>query len=360
VTDEGLAPDPDLVSTVEGFFADKCGADVSGEVDRTGSMPAGLWEATEQLGLPLIGVNEEAGGSGGSLLDILTVLRSAGRHAVPLPLAETHLAGWLLAGTGTKVPSGPMTVAPGSREDTLRLLDGALTGVAHRIPWARAATRVVAVVPDPDGELHTVSFDPSDCRLRHGQDLAGQPLDTVETDRLPVESTPAPEGPAALQWRGALLRVAQMAGALEAVSELTLRYVGVREQFGRPIGAFQAVQQHTVTIAQAAEITTLNLWRAARACTERTAEFEISAAKLLADESARIAVRCAHQAHGAIGMTREYPLHLFTRRLNAWRQEFGTERELAVALGAATGAAASFARVLSDHDNGVGVLWPTT
>jgi acyl-CoA dehydrogenase len=357
---DDLAPDPELVSTVESFFAAKCSTEVAGEVDRTGIMPAGLWEATEELGLPLIGVDEACGGSGGSLLDVVAVLRSGGRHAVPLPLAETHLAGWLLGGSGAKVPAGPMTIVPGSARDTLRLVDGELTGVAHQVPWAREAARIVAVVADRDGARHVVSFDPSACRLRPGQDLAGQPLDTVEVDRLSVEPSPAPPEAAGMQRRGALLRAAQMSGALETVSRMTLEYVGVRVQFGRPIGAFQAVQQHTVTIAQAAEMTAVNLWRAARACIDRPAEFEISAVKLLSDEQARVAVRSAHQAHGAIGMTREYPLHLFTRRLNTWRQEFGTERELALALGAATGAAPSFARVLSDHDNELEVPWPTT
>jgi acyl-CoA dehydrogenase len=180
------------------------------------------------------------------------------------------------------------------------------------------------------------------------------------TVSLPVtDSRPSTSDRNAVLWRGALLRAAQMAGAMTAVDRMTRRYVGQRVQFGKPIGAFQAVQQHTVTIAQAAEISTMSVWRAGRAACLGPATFEICVAKLVANEAARVAVRAAHQAHGAIGMTREYPLHIFTRRLNAWRQEFGTERQLALALGSGVSAAESFARAIADSDNGVEVPCPT-
>jgi acyl-CoA dehydrogenase len=361
VNADEMTPDDDLVSTVDGFFAAKCGPDVSGEVDRTAAMPAGLWEAATELGLPLIGVDEESGGSGGALLDMLAVLTSAGRHAVPLPLAETHLAGWLLSDAGRKVPSGPMSVVPGSARDHLSLSSGRLSGVVHDVSWARAVNTIVAVIPAPEDGCGSsvVAFDPSICRLHQGQDLAGQPRDTLVLDQVPVEVSPRRTA-APWQWRAALLRTAMIAGALESLSATTLRYTRERVQFGRAIGAFQSVQQHTVTIAQAAEITAVNLWRTAAAAAHGPAAFEICAAKLLANESARVAVRASHQAHGAIGVTREYPLHLLTRRLNAWRQEYGTERVLMVALGTAASRAPSYARALTDHANDLELSWPTT
>jgi acyl-CoA dehydrogenase len=149
-----------------------------------------------------------------------------------------------------------------------------------------------------------------------------------------------------------------MAGAIGAVDQITRRYTRERVQFGKPIATFQAVQQHVVAIAQAAEMSAMAVWAAGRAAATRDGTFEVCAAKTLANESARIAVRSAHQAHGAIGMTQEYPLHRYTRRLNAWRQEFGTEAQLTAGLGAAVAAAASFARVISDQDNGIEVPCP--
>ena len=354
---DSLVPDPSLIATVDSFFAASEAAAEALATELTGALPGQLWSATHDLGLTLVGIEEDRGGSGGSLFDLVAILMSAGRHAVALPLAETHLAGWLLSRAGQHVPSGPMTCVPGHPDDTLRLAAGRLEGVAHLVPWASQVDHVTAVVEDETGAAYLVAFDPSGCRVRRGTDLAGQPCDTVEVSD-PV-CPPIPVDPSRLQQYGALLRSAQMAGAMDGVARLTQRYVRERHQFGRPIGAFQAVQHHVVAIAQAAEISAMCTWRAAAAWIDGSAGFEACAAKLVADEQARIAVRAAHQAHGAIGMTREYPLHLFTRRLNAWRLEFGTELRLSVALGAAVSSSRSLAGVVADHVSRVEVPWRT-
>jgi acyl-CoA dehydrogenase len=350
--------DPALASSVDEFFTDNAEAGRA-ELDRTGGLPEQLWTSTEELGLSLVGIAEHAGGSGGSLHDILTVLTSSARHAVPLPLAETYLAAWLLAGAGGEVPPGPMTVIPPASAHTLRVVDGTIRGTAHHVPWVGSVARVVALVDDADGVPHVVAFEPSQSVAHVGEDLAGEPTATLEVDHPALVCLAAPFERDQYAWHGALIRTAQLAGGLESVARITQRYVGERVQFGKPIGRFQAVQQHVVTVAQASEMTTMSLWRAAGVYARRSASFEVCAAKLMANESARISVRAAHQAHGAIGMTREYPLHLHTRRLNLWRQQFGTERELAAALGTTMSAAPSFARALSDQDNKMAVTCPT-
>ena len=324
--DSHLGPDPALLASVGEFFASSFSPAVvpAGE-DPAGAQFAPRWDSTAQLGLPLVAIPEQHGGSGGSLQDLLAVLVAMGSHAVPLPLAETSLAAWLLTSSGLEVGQAPATVVPGDARDTLTLSDGYLTGRLHDVPWARSAALVVALVRDQAGRDLVVSFDPSAGSLTPGTDL----------------------------------RAAQMAGALGAVDQITRRYTRERVQFGKPIAAFQAVQQHVVTIAQAAEVSVMAVWAAGRAAATRDGSFEVCAAKTLANESARIAVRSAHQAHGAIGMTQEYPLHRYTRRLTAWRQEFGTEAELTAGLGAAVAAAPSFARAISDQDNGIEVPCPT-
>jgi acyl-CoA dehydrogenase len=356
--ESSFGPDPALVASVGDFFASAFGSTPADE-DPSGAEFASRWTATAELGLPLVGVPEEHGGSGGTLQDLLAVLMSMGSHAVPLPLAETSLAAWLLSGTGQDVTDAPATVVPGDARDTLQLSDGRIIGTAHDVPWARSAALTVALVDDSGGRRHVVSFDPSWSRLSPGADLAGQPRDTLELSQDVVTCAPAAIGPDDLFWRGALLRTAQMAGAITAVDRITRRYTSERVQFGKPVATFQAVQQHIVTIAQAAEICAMGVWTAGRAATTRPGTFEACAAKMVANESARVAVRSAHQAHGAIGMTQEYPLHRYTRRLNSWRQEFGTEAQLALRLGAAVACAASFAHAISDHDNHMDVPCPT-
>jgi len=80
----------------------------------------------------------------------------------------------------------------------------------------------------------------------------------------------------------------------------------------------------------------------------RDASFDAYAAKLLADQNAAVSVRSGHQAHGAIGMTREYVLQDLTRRLNAWRGDWGTEQALAERIGGAVAAAGRIATVATD------------
>jgi acyl-CoA dehydrogenase len=127
------------------------------------------------------------------------------------------------------------------------------------------------------------------------------------------------------------VRVALMAGALERISAIAIEHASTRVQFGRPIGRFQAVQEHLVTIAQQAALVGV----AAEAATEREAAFEIAAAKLLANRAAVTAGRAAHQVLGARGVTLEHPLSLETRRLWSWRSECGDERYWSERLGSA-------------------------
>jgi acyl-CoA dehydrogenase len=141
-----------------------------------------------------------------------------------------------------------------------------------------------------------------------------------------------------------------MAGAMEAAADLTVDYAGQRQQFGRPIAAFQAVGQRLVRLSSEAEAGILATEVAARRFAEVGVEagFEVGAAKATAGRAASEVATHAHQVHGAIGMTREYTLHHFTRRLWTWRQEWGSEARWSRAVGeqvTAAGAAALWPRV---------------
>jgi acyl-CoA dehydrogenase len=116
-----------------------------------------------------------------------------------------------------------------------------------------------------------------------------------------------------------------MAGAIERATELTRAYTKTRRQFDRPIADFQAVQALLVDAAECSALASVAVDAAAQAVMSGGGQFEMAAAKLAAGEGAERATRAAHQAHGAIGTTREYPLHRFTRRLWAWQREFGSD-----------------------------------
>jgi acyl-CoA dehydrogenase len=180
-------------------------------------------------------------------------------------------------------------------------------------------------VPSGDGlklaPLASAGIDP-------GHNLAGEKRDSVALQGGEA-ATHVRLAPAALWLRGALVRAVLMAEALERISELSLTHARERRQFGRRIGSFQAVQAHLVTIAQQAAMVTV----AVDAAVAREGAFEIAAAKLLAGRAALAASRAAHQVHGAVGVTRAHPLGVQTRRLWAWRCEYGDERHWATRLG---------------------------
>ena len=333
--------DADLETMVEQFFAEKSDADVVAKAETEG-LPTGLWDAALELGLPLVGLPESAGGSGGSLLDAVTVQRAAARHAAPLPLAETYLAGRLAVAAGLPVPTGITTVAPGSKRDTATF-DGTVSGTLYDVPWAGAAGVVAALLGDRVALLNI-----GDAQIGAGTDLAGQPRESLTFTGATAVIGENPVDVRLLSRLGAFLRSVQMAAAMEAVSTLTQRYVSERVQFGRPVGQFQAVQQHIVTLAQMASMSTLAVDRTAFALTARDAEFEVMATKLVVSQNALLSVRAAHQAHGAIGMTQEYRLQQLTRRLHAWRCEFGDEIALATQLGRGVAAAPSLPRLITD------------
>ena len=313
--------DVDLVSTVRDLLRQRCTPEVVTQAEQDGAAPEKLWREITEMGLHLVDIPEDAGGSGGTVLDALAILHAAGEFAAPLPIAETMLAAAILADAGQEIPDGALAVIPPGA--TLSVDGDAVTGEARRVPWARGAALLVGVV---DGKAFTAKPDVT----REGVDMAGMPSDDVRIDGQIVGDTKAD-----ILLAGALSRSAQMAGAMEAMAELTRTYTNERVQFGQPVGRFQAVAQHVVTLAQMATMATLNVDRAGLAVLRGPAPFEIKALKQVVDKNATIAARAAHQAHGAIGMTQEYRLQQLTRRLYAWRGEFGEEKQLAEELGKA-------------------------
>jgi acyl-CoA dehydrogenase len=257
-----------------------------------------------------------------STADALAVLRERGGDSA----AESALLGeWLLAQAGLEGQDGEVTVAPGGARDSVVLHGGRVSGTAHLVPWARDASRIALLI---DGQVAVVERPAAAIELR--ADLAGDACDTVVFDRTVACSAPGVDSEALLV-RGALTRIALMAGALERACAIAIEHAGERHQFGRPIASFQAVQQHLVTIAQQTAMAAV----AADTTARDPGAFEIAAGKLLANRAALSAGRAAHQVLGARGTTREHPLGQLTRRLWVWRSQYGDEHHWSTRLGAA-------------------------
>ena len=106
---------------------------------------------------------------------------------------------------------------------------------------------------------------------------------------------------------------------------ISVEYARERVQFGRPIGRFQAVQQQLAVLAGEVAAAKAACEAAADACDRGDGTLAIAAAKCRIGQAVGTATRVAHQTHGAIGFTHEHELHHRTRRLWAWRDEYGSE-----------------------------------
>jgi acyl-CoA dehydrogenase len=305
-----------LRQSVEGLLQKHC-TDESLTLSERAGWAGNLWAELERADLTRVGVPERWGGAGGDLHDAAVVVRAAAARCAAVPLAETALlAGWLLAEAGTAMPHGPMTATI--------LRDGRAEGV----PYARQAVAIAALVRSGDG-WGVALLEPGDYQLTLGVNLAGEPRDGLVVRRMPSVTAMAGLDADAFHARGALARSIQLAGAIDRVLELALRYAGEREQFGSPLNRFQAVQQMLTTIAEEAYATGAAVDGALAA----PEELNIAIAKVRSGESAGTAAAAAHQVHGAIGFTDEHVLNHSTRRLWSWRDEFGTEAGWAVRLG---------------------------
>jgi len=317
----------------------------------SGRWPADLWRAVEDHGLTRTHVPEVLGGAGCGWGEAFAVLRAAGRHAVPLPLAETVLGAWLLAAAGIEAPAGPLTVladpVPEGALSGSRSGNGSgdrFTHRASRVPWGFAAGHAVFTT-ERGGRTHVGVVATKGGLAARGENLAREPRDEMAFEDAPVIALGSTALPAdAVRLFGAMIRSAQMAGAVGALLTHAVRYAGERVQFGRPIGKFQAIQQELARLAGEAAASGVAA-EAAFAAADRAApepgawiadadpSFEIAVAKVRACEAAEIAPAIAHQVHGAIGFTYEHTLHFLTRRLWSWRSEFGTGNEWARRLG---------------------------
>ncbi|MBD1555034.1 acyl-CoA dehydrogenase family protein [Pseudomonas typographi] len=311
-------------STIERLFADLATPEYVLGCEG-GEWPTALWAALDDSGFALAGAPEALGGAQASWNDLYVIARAAGRFVAPVPLGEAILANWLLGRAGIEPRTGSLSF---SADASLQLRKSGVSGTARAVPWGRHVDALVAVA-DADSPSPSLVLLSRASITGHALQLnvAGEPRDDLSFDNAQVLAcAPLPAGLPAdvLHLGGALLRCAQIAGALHALLAMTSGYASERTQFGRPIGAFQAIQQQLAVFAEQAAAANIAAEAAFAEAGEALAAFSIAAAKVTAAEAASTGAAISHSVHGAIGFTQEYSLHLFTRRLWAWRGEFGS------------------------------------
>ena len=284
-----------------------------------------------QMGVPVIGVPEPVGG-GGTWLDQAVALEAAARALVPGPLLGTSMAAQLLDDDKllAAIADGEASVGWGL-QPSLELDEGLLRGEVVVVLDAPSATHVLLgagerwfVVP-----TESVTVEPGTT-----PDLS-RTVGTVRLDDLPVDSLAEVTATSAEVHRVLVtLAAAEASGVARWCLDAAVAYAGVREQFGRPIGAFQAVKHLCAEMLETSESVTAAAWDAARAADEDEPQQELAAhvaATVCFDGTVEVAKACI-QVLGGIGFTFEHDAHLYLRRALALRSAVGPSSRAAAEL----------------------------
>lgn len=276
-----------------------------------------MWSALEASGFLDALVPEDRGGAGLSLYDAGAILELSGSHAVPAPLAETVVLRGLLAASGIDRPSGSIAfggVARGSEAGYVcrGVIEGARAD--HVLLQADGQWRLASV---EDGVVERPALEST---------LVFSSLHRA----IPV---PVAHDPVLAE---ALVRAVQMAGAMGTVLDRTLAYANDRQQFGRAIGKFQAIQHQLAVMAEQVFSSRMAAQVATHAPGLVLDPLRIAIAKARAGEAAAEVAALSHAIHGAIGFTEEFDLQLLTRRLYVWRRAAGGDAYWHQRIGALT------------------------
>ena len=299
-----------------------------------GALDRGVWDSLDAMGVLSLLVPEADGGLGLDETFLVPILEECGRVALPHPIVETAMVAAPLLGADAGMVAtdlGGTNIACAVDADALLLL---VDGVAlmRTIPAAVDLTPVNTV----DGARRAAQLPELAAEKRHHD------VELPQVRRVGATSEFVTDDPAAIMLamdRGALGTAAMLVGLGQAMLDMSVGYVQERQQFGVPIGSFQAVKHHLADAALALEFARPAVWRAGWSVAhgEPTRARDVSMAKAMASDAAELVGRKALQCHGAIGYTVEADLHLYLKRTwalaRAWGDSAHHTDRVAAALG---------------------------
>jgi alkylation response protein AidB-like acyl-CoA dehydrogenase len=321
-----------------------------------------LWQQLAEMGLTGMTVPEAHGGLGMTELDFVLLAQECGYVALPEPLVHTALVAVPMLNelSGELAAQWLPRIAAGEAKVIVGLQQNLVVEDAHvaDLLLLQQGNAVVAATAEQVRLQHNESIDPS------------RKLFSVE---LLEGATTIASGEQALALignalnRGALGCAAQALGLAQRMIDISVKYTAERQQFGKPIGSFQAVKHHMANVAVRLEYAKAPTHRAAYAVANEqaiaahasagrasaghaSASHAVSHAKLVACEAANLAAKNSHQVHGAMGYTWEVDLHIFMKKAWALANTYGDAgfhksrvADRIFAPGAALGAGATFA-----------------
>jgi len=318
---------------------------------------AELWGEMAKLGWLGLPFPEEQGGAGLGFVELALVMEETGRVAYPGPFFATVVLGGLgimLGGAPAQRDKWLSAIAAGKARATAALLEEhldwdpasvtataaksgsgwMLSGLKRFVPWAHVADVVLVPARSPEGlSLFLVDPKASGVTLKPmvGIDLVSRwsemRLDKVAVGADALLGQAGTAGPLleSLLRRAAVMSSAEMLGAARRCLDMSVEYAKVREQFGQPIGSFQAIRHRCAEMLLEVENAHAAVYYAAWALTAGAEDAAIASSicKAYVSEAARKVCGDAIQVHGGIGFTWEYDLHLYMKRAKALEPLYG-------------------------------------
>jgi alkylation response protein AidB-like acyl-CoA dehydrogenase len=284
------------------------------------------WAQLAELGVFGLAIDESAGGIGLGIAEEVLVFRELGRALTPGPVLATVLAAHLAAGSGDgdlaeRIASGSTRIALAEPFRDPEAVVGAMVSGSLRVLDAVGADLVLVVSPQASALVDaahleivpTASMDPT-VGVGLAQAVDVRALVSSRTDSL--------------WWRGTALVSAQLTGAAEATRDASAAYTKIREQYGKPIGMFQAVKHRCADMALRAESAYFQTVYAALAWDggDAAGTYHLASARVVASAASRTNAADNIQNHGAMGFSDETDAHLFARRSLVLETTLGTER----------------------------------
>jgi alkylation response protein AidB-like acyl-CoA dehydrogenase len=324
--DLDLTPEQQLiVEAVHGLLVNHCSPDVV-RASEPGGFDPKLWAVLSQLAGPAIGVPEDRGGEGASLLDLELISEQIGAFLAPVPFIEGAVTARALASLGDRGGELLDGLLDGSETVGTVALRPAVEGTARMVPAGAIAGVVLAMDGDdlvavqsgpPEGGRKNLGSSPlADRSVRGtGRSVLSSGLAAAEAYRRAQD-----------EWR--VLMSGALVGIGETALTLGVEYAKDRHQFGVPIGSFQSIARDLANVATLVDGARLLAREAAWAEGESDQDFGslASMAFLFAIRAAREATGVSLHVHGGYGFTLEYDIQLYYRRAQAWPLAIGDPR----------------------------------
>ncbi|MBV8139605.1 MAG: acyl-CoA/acyl-ACP dehydrogenase [Deltaproteobacteria bacterium] len=341
--DIGLNEEQELLKeAARGFLEKECPEEHvrAMEADERGYSPD-LWRKIAGLGWHGLMIAPKFGGSGLSFYDLCIVVEEAGRSLLPGPFIPNQVVVGLLLDAGSRFQQERYlpAIARGSQIHTYAFTESTgrwsaddvalepqhtsngivLNGSKLFVPDAPAADVIWVIARRGKGFLAAaVPRTAQGVRIAPLKTMSGEKLAELALENVQVASDELMEIPSleGFSNRAMLLECAYLVGLVQKDFEITVEYAKQRVAFGRPIGAFQAIQHKAADMVTDLDGMRFITYRAAAAISERdrSANLKVAMAKAWCGEASRRVVAHGQQIHGAIGFTKEYPIQLYFRR----------------------------------------------